>query len=235
MTFMTQYLHVGGQRIEFKRALAFAARYLANEGGLWAYPAYDSYPGHPGSDVGRADLLAVSLLHAHQRPVATYYSLEALLPVLNARLADPALSGTLADAKQPTVEALARLFGILDDYKTHQVSLTKLSKVLHRKRPELIPLYDENIRVCYMRNGNIPRAKDRSWKDFSMLLLPAIRHDLVNQMDLWLEIAALASGPAITPLRAMDIIGWHLGGQKPEDEMGQGPSDWDNSPAATST
>lgn len=215
---MAQYLQVGGERIEFDKALAFASRYLTNSGGLWAYPAYDSYPGHPGADVGRADLLAVSLLHAHQKPVATYYSLEALLPVLNARLADPALRGSLADAEQSTVDALARLFGILDDYKTNQVGLTKLSKVLHRKRPELIPLYDENIRVCYMRNGLIPRAKNRSWKEFSLLLLPAIRHDLVSQMDRWLEIAALASGPAITPLRALDIIGWHLGGQKPDVE-----------------
>jgi len=215
---MTEYLEVGGERIEFKRALAFATRYLANEGGLWAYPAYDAYPGNPGADVGRADLLAVSLLHAHQRPIATYYSMEALLPILNGRLADPSLRGTLADAEQPTLEALAWLFGILDDYKPNQVSMVKLSKVLHRKRPELIPLYDENIRVCYMRNGTIPRAKDRSWEDFSKLLLPAIQHDLVRQMDKWLEIAALAPSPAISPLRALDIIGWHLGGQKSEDE-----------------
>lgn len=215
---MTEYLHVGGEQIEFDKALAFASRYLANAGGPWAYPAYDAYPGHPGTDVGRTDLLAVALLHAHQKPVATYYSMETLLPVLNARLADPAMTGTLADAGQGTLDGLARLFGILDDYKPSQVGLTKLSKVLHRKRPELIPLYDENIRVCYMRNGVIPQAKNRSWKDFSLLLLPAIQHDLVSQMDHWLEIAALAQGPAITPLRALDIIGWHVGGQKPDDD-----------------
>lgn len=50
--------------------------------------------------------------------------------------------------------------------------------------------------------------------------MPAIQHDLVSQMDWWLEIAALASGSAITPLRALDIIGWHLGGQKPDDGEG---------------
>jgi hypothetical protein len=132
---MTEYLEVGGERIEFKRAVAFAARYLA------------------------------------------------------------------------------RLCGILDDYKANPVSLTKLSKILHRKRPELIPLYDENIRVCYTRIGMIPHAKDRSWEDFSKLLLPAIQHDLVRQMDKWREIAALAPNPAISPLRALDIIRWHLGGQ----------------------
>jgi hypothetical protein len=140
--------------------------------------------------------------------------MEALIPELNARLADPALTGSLAESTQATVDALAHLFGILDDFSPNQVGLTKLSKVLHRKRPELIPLYDKNIRECYMRNGGIPRAKRRTWKEFSLLLLPAIKHDLVSQMDRWLEIAALASGPAITPLRALDIIGWHIGGQK---------------------
>jgi len=215
---MVQYLHVGGERIAFDKAVAFASRYLNDAGGLWAYPAYDSYPGHPGVDLGRADLLAVSLLHAHQKPVSTYYSMEALLQVLNARLADPAIRGSLANAGPATMDALANLFGVLDDYKPRHVGLTKLTKVLHRKRPELIPLYDENIRVCYMRSGVIPRVKNRSWKEFSLLLLSAMQRDLVSQMDGWREIAALAHSPAITPLRALDIIGWHLGGQTANEE-----------------
>lgn len=60
-----------------------------------------------------------------------------------------------------------------------------------------------------------------SWQlmPLSTLLLPAIRRDLVSQMDQWLKIAAWASGPAITLVRAPDIIGWYLGRQKPEGEQ----------------
>lgn len=212
---MPDYLQVGGARIEFKEALAFAGRYLSNKGGAWAYPAYDEYPGHPGPSLGRADLLAPALLHAHHHPIESYYGVQSLLPVLNGRLADPALTGTLATAEERTIKALVRLFGVLDEYPTRQISLIKLSKVLHRKRPELIPLYDTNIWTCYVEKGPIPRSRKRSWQEFAELFIPALRQDLINQMDQWKEIAALAPGPAITPLPALDIIGWHVGGQKP--------------------
>ncbi len=91
------------------------------------------------------------------------------------------------------MEPLADLFGVLDDYKPRQVGLTKLTKVPHRKRPELIPLCDENIRVCYTRSGVIPRAKNRSWREFSLLLLSAMQRDLVSQLDGWREFAAFSS------------------------------------------
>lgn len=207
---MTEQLTVGGRKITLDKAMVFARSYLSGEGN-WAYPAYDAYPGHPGTDVGRADLLAVALLNVHQRPVESYYGLESLLPLINGRLADPALSGPLADADQETIDAIARLFGVLDEKRPTYVSLTKLSKVLHRKRPELIPLYDKNISRCYADEGLDPRDRSRSWHDYSRLLLVAMKRDLADQIDHWLEIADLATQVKITPLRAMDIVGWHLG------------------------
>lgn len=207
---MTEQLTVGGRRIPLDEARAFAQNYLLGEGN-WAYPAYDAYPGHPGTDVGRADLLAVALLNAHQRPLESYYGLESLLPLINERLADPALHGTLADANQETIDAIARLFGVLDDKRPKYVSLTKLSKVLHRKRPELLPLYDKNISQCYAERGLDPRDRSRSWYDYSRLLVAAMKRDLTEQIDNWQQISDLATKPRISPLRAMDIIGWHLG------------------------
>lgn len=210
---MTEQLTVGGRRISLNEAKAFARIYLSGDG-KWAYPAYDAYPGLPGTDVGRADLLAVALLNAHQRPVESYYGLESLMPLINERLADPALSGNLADADQETIDAIARLFGILDEKRPKHVSLTKLSKVLHRKRPELLPLYDRNIWRCYAEDGLIPKDSNRSWHDYAQLLLAAMKYDLVEQFDQWQIIADMATQTRITPLRAMDIIGWHLGGQR---------------------
>lgn len=207
---MTEYLTVGGRKIPLDEAKAFARKYLSGQGN-WAYPAYDAYPGHPGTDVGRADLLAVALLNAHQRPVESYYGLESMMPLINVRLTDPALTGTLAEADQGTVDAIARLFGILDEKRPKHVSLTKLSKVLHRKRPELLPLYDRNIWRCYAEGGLIPKDPSRSWRDYAQLLLVAMKRDLNEQVDHWQEIADLATQVKITPLRAMDIVGWHLG------------------------
>jgi hypothetical protein len=40
--------------------------------------------------------------------------------------------------------------------------------------------------------------------------LPEVQADLVAGKDHWETIAAMATGPAITPLRAMDMVTWRL-------------------------
>lgn len=206
-------LRVGGAVISFADAKKFTENYLNNTTRTWAYPAYDGYPGHDGPEIGRTDLPAVALLNAGQKPIETYYGLESLLQPLNARLANPSLGGALSEATDETVEAIADLYGVLDMHKPKQVGLTKISKVLHRKRPALLPLYDKNIRRCYVNMGDapVPVAPNRSWTDLARVWVTAVRHDLATQHDEWTELAAIAPGPKITPLRALDIVGWHLG------------------------
>jgi hypothetical protein len=203
---------VGGAEAGFAEAREFVRRYVSRREG-WAYPAYDAYPGGPTEALSEQDLLAFVLLNVNQQPIPTYYSLFAHLDELNALLDGAPLRGaTLADADAKTIEALAQLIGVLDRPLPH-VGLTKLSKVLHRKRPDLIPLYDRNIRRCYMGPGSarVPRQKGRSWGDFARVWLPEVQRDLVEQSSLWDELAALATNPGITPLRALDIVGWALG------------------------
>ncbi|MGP9781787.1 hypothetical protein CQ010_12285 [Arthrobacter sp. MYb211] len=55
---------------------------------------------------------------------------------------------SFAEASSETLDVIADLFGILNDKPTKHVGKTKPMKVLHRKRPELIPFFDENIRRC---------------------------------------------------------------------------------------
>ncbi|MBO1266659.1 DUF6308 family protein [Arthrobacter cavernae] len=182
---MTNLLRVGGATIEHGKALEFAEKYLANKEGTWAYPAYDGYPGHPGREIGRADLLAVALLNAHQAPIESYYGLESLIDDVNERLEALTSDERLETADQPLIDRVARLFGVLDKRRPKHVSLTKLSKVLHRKRPGLIPLYDKNIRRCYVELGSPPPVladPERSWEDYAKVLLPAIQHDLTSQL-----------------------------------------------------
>ncbi|MDQ2740730.1 MAG: DUF6308 family protein, partial [Chloroflexota bacterium] len=71
----------------------------------------------------------------------------------------------------------------------------------------------KNIFRCYT-GGSEPRFKKdskRTYEKLSRVWLPEVQKDLVSQMDKWQQIAALASGPAITPLRALDIVGWWMG------------------------
>lgn len=59
------------------------------------------------------------------------------------RLQDPAISGKLAHAGSEALEAIVRLFRVFEATPTRYVKLTTLSKVFHRKRPGLLPLFDD--------------------------------------------------------------------------------------------
>jgi hypothetical protein len=210
---MTETITVGGFTEQVDKARSLVREYVT-EYGNWSYPAYDGYLRDAFTkDVRQQDLLAAALLNAGQQPIPTYYGLLKLLPEINQRLADPRLRGTLQEADDDTLVAIAELYGILDERPQHQVQLTKLSKVLHRKRPELLPLYDENIRRCYFEFGDHVRVapvKRRKDKDRMLVWLPEVRKDLREGLQNWNALAALAVEPTISPLRALDILGWRL-------------------------
>lgn len=207
-------LNVGGAEIELAEAKRLVAEYVSGRDG-WAYPAYDSYRGSGEPTVGDADVLAPVLLNVRNMSLDSYYALLEILPEINAALA-PLRGKTLLDADADTLTELADLLALHDTRAIPGVLLTTFSKILHRKAPELIPLYDENIRRCYMDLGDpvIPRAAkgSRSWTAFTNLWLSAVQTDLRDHHDRWTELAALATHPPISPLRALDIVGWRLGG-----------------------
>lgn len=214
---MADMLTVGGLEIEFSAAEKWVARYVQDNSGLWSYPAYDSYPGSRSRELAEQDLLATSLLNAHQQPITSYYTLHRLLGELNVRLDALGTARSLETSDPSIVYSLAKLFGVLDEGKTPQVGLTKLSKVLHRKRPHLIPLYDRNIRHVYFEAGHTPRLSfvpGRSWADYAAAWIAAVRHDLLSQREQWHHLASLAREPAISPLRALDILAWGLGASR---------------------
>lgn len=206
-------LKVGGASVELDEAKGWARTYLVERPRTSAYPAYDGYPGSLGDSVGPQDLLAVALLNVSNNPIPVYYGLESLVAPINERLEDPAIDGDLASAGAETLEAIVRLFGVLETTPARYVRLTTLSKVLHRKRPDLLPLFDDNIRYCYSEceGAPVPYEDGRSHSAYRLAWLKAVQEDLATQLPLWKEIAAIAPGPKITPLRALDIIGWELG------------------------
>lgn len=75
---------------------------------------------------------------------------------------------------------------------------------------------DDNISYCYSERFGAPVLYEdgRSRTDYRRAWLSAVQNDLVTQLPFWKEIAAMAPGPKITPLRALDIIGWELGNRR---------------------
>lgn len=206
-------LTLGGLKVSYDVAERWAREYLVENPGRSSYPAYDSYPGSCSDEIGRQDLLAIVLLNVSDKPVPTYYALDSLIQPLNALLASPDIKGNLEDASPATLDAVARLFSVLDKDRPKGVRMTKVSKVIARKRPGLIPVFDRFVRHCYTgcAQAPVPPVNGRSWEAYSRAWLEAVQKDLVNQLPQWRALAAIAPGPEISPLRALDVIAWRAG------------------------
>ena len=72
-----------------------------------------------------------------------------------------------------------------------------LAKVMHRKRPAFIPLYDRFVDYCYrgVEDAPIPKDRKRGWRAFLPLLGQGIIDDLVAGREFFEQVAALAEGP----------------------------------------
>jgi hypothetical protein len=210
---MTDFIQVGTRSVSTEQAFAWAQTYLADIDGRWAYPAYDGYCGGQLPDqLDQADLLAPILLNVPVK-LRTYYGLLGLIEHLNSVLKDIPVDADLRSASPEELHLLGRLFSVLDDERPHGVRATTLAKVLHRKRPGLIPLYDRQVRTCYREGPDAPVPFDasRSWQDCIVLLAVAMQKDLMRHEDAWMNMTKIARTVPITPLRALDIIAWHAG------------------------
>jgi hypothetical protein len=210
-------LRVGGLSVPYEQAQNWATDYLVNHPGGSGYPAYDTYEGAGKEriDVGQADLLAIALLNVSRNPIPTYYALEALIPKLNEHLQGVEFDLPLEEASSDTLDAVAKLFSVLDPKRPKWVKMTKVAKVLARKRPGLIPIYDKYVAYCYTdcTDAPVPPVKGRSWEAYSRSWLQAVQKDLTDQLDHWQALAAIAPGEKISALRALDIVAWRAGQQ----------------------
>lgn len=175
----------------------------------YAWPAYDTLETNGSARLVTADLLAPTLLEAHIDS-SRFGVLVEMLPQLAAVGDLPPRS--LAEANDDDIRAVAQLFAILDTdrYRRRGVRGTVVSKVLHRKRPDLVPLYDSRIDAGYRASGGIPHDPHRHWVDFMDLLCRLMREDLQREEKRFSELVDYAAGldARLTELRILDILVW---------------------------
>lgn len=231
-------LSIGGVPVDADQALASAHSYLTRRD-RFAYPAYDAFSTDGGWwRISDADLVAPVLLNAEMNS-RVYYALEQLRPHLEQWLRDVPPDARLIEAGPTDLDRLGELFGVLD---REDIPLKArgsiLAKLMHRKRPAFIPLYDRSIDYCYRDapGAPVPREPGRRWRDFLPLLGRAMADDLRSGAELFDAVVALAPGPTITPLRALDIVAWHAGRTRVGPAIWQaGSDDVPDEPADEST
>ena len=175
----------------------------------YSYPAYDRLVTNGGPQLVDGDLLAPTLMGVHI-DAGRFTLLREMLPALEAVSELPEVS--LEDADDDHVMCVAGLFGILDEprYAGRGVRGTIVSKVLHRKRPDLVPIYDSRIFEAYTAPGVLPRSPDHSWQQFMHSLCSQMRADLQAERETFneLQLVAEEAGAPLTKLRILDILVW---------------------------
>lgn len=175
----------------------------------WSYPAYDRLVTNGSAVLVDGDLLAPNLIGA-EVDRGRFLLLRELMPRI-AGVADlPPVA--LQDADDAVVDQVAALFAVLDEapYAGRGVRGTIVSKVLHRKRPDLVPLYDSRIFESYTAPGAIERSAHRTWRASMTLLLRQMRDDLREEAAAFDALVAVAEGAGapLTRLRILDILIW---------------------------
>jgi hypothetical protein len=214
-------IRIGGVDIDRDRARNAAAQYLAAVGHRFGYPAYDAFDSGAGPfRVGDGDLLTPVLLNVPVS-VKTFYSLTDLREQLDGWLLRVPADARLIDAGPAELALLGELFSVLDGgQRRPHIRGSVLAKVMHRKRPAFVPLYDRHVDHCYRGAEGAPITRDtkRQWSEFMPLLGRAMIEDLRRERDYLSEVMAMAKNPVITQLRALDIVAWQAGrssGPKP--------------------
>ena len=175
----------------------------------YSYPAYDLLETNGTASLVDGDLLAPALMGVHV-DAGRFALLREMLPALEGVADLPEVA--LQDADDDHVLCVAGLFGILDEprYAGRGVRGTIVSKVLHRKRPDLVPIYDSRIFEAYTAPGVLARTTDHAWQDFMAQLCTQMREDLQTEQAAFLELQehAAGAGADLTQLRILDVLVW---------------------------
>ncbi|MDR0481677.1 MAG: DUF6308 family protein [Cellulomonadaceae bacterium] len=154
--------------------------------------------------LSEVDVLAAQVLNPNMGPRDRQFFVEHAADVA-AWLAPIPLDATLADAPDEMLDHLERLVTAWPGGPT----LSVLSKVLHRKRPGLIPLVDRNSIDLY-RLVTGERVPARAWPG----MLDALSDDVYDNRKALAALSAevlAATGVTVSPLRVVDITIWMHG------------------------
>lgn len=172
---------------------------------VWAYPYFDAVI-TPSDEIVTVDVLACAALHPGlSRNDLTYFT--ACRSTLVSWLEVVPDDVSLAAADEATLARLREIPGM-----ARGVGLSLLSKVLHRKRPKLVPMLDRDIVDWYRPVTGLrgaaawPALVDALGAD---LADPANKKVLAGIQD---YLADRLDGPVPTALRLVDIAIWMSGG-----------------------
>lgn len=216
---------VGRASIGFATAVEWLSAYTDAESNEtsstpYAFPAYDTYE-EATNDPNRlsdADLLAPVLLNVGIS-VRSFYALRRVRAHLEDSLMAIPPGMALVDATPDQVaEWVEPLYAVLDsNQRPSGIQSIKLSKILHRKRPEFLVLHDKWVRACYWGDGaRVPRVRKRGAGGYMVAISNAIRDDVASQRSVFEALVdQVPSARTLSRIRVLDILAWRSRGASP--------------------
>lgn len=208
-----ELLRVGRIELPVSKAAEYVQEYTAPPADgrakdLFAWQAYDRFAGGKPNELTDGELLTPILLNVRMS-IDSFVGLKAIRPELERLLAAVPSDTHLAGVTDDEIDKVARLFGVLDKARPHGVRMTTLAKVLHRKRPKLIPLYDGFVEAAYL-GSRIEPQRGRATSRYAAVLMHEMKADL--QHPGWAGVVdAGVTPPELTPLPALDVVAWRVG------------------------
>jgi hypothetical protein len=192
--------HVGHAEDHVRRYCGLP--WSGGDGETWAYRYFDAVSDLEPDTVTAVDVLAAGALSVglSKADLTWFWTASAQLDAL---LAELPKNVQLADADGRTVElvqSLARMAAGSDS-----VSVSLLSKVLHRKRPALIPMLDKATQDHY--RAQLPTRGEAAYPSLVTALQADLRSNQEALERLDQELSAELDA-TITPLRIVDIAIW---------------------------
>ena len=180
-------------------------------GEAWAYRYYDAVPGPTGpranDTIAPIDVITCAALHPGITGTElAYFGSEAAAEVEWRALRQYPVGVPLAEASPRDLTFLRGLPQLVDG-----IGLSLLTKVLHRKRPEFVPIFDKRIVDAYRPLTGLRGVE--AWP----ALVDAMREDLADPEnhqfldDIQGELRPVLTGPVPSHLRLLDIAVW-MGG-----------------------
>ena len=169
---------------------------------VWAFAYYDAVPTAHDSIVSPIDVLCAASLHPGlRRADLEFFARRGNDLVAWLGRVPPDLQ--LAEADD---ELLAHL-DALADFEP-DVSLTLLTKVLHRKRPHFIPLVDRHVIDWYRQPGD-PRRVDEAWPLATRRIRDDLRHpETLRFLSQYGASVGTFGNETVSIVRFIDIAIW---------------------------
>lgn len=160
---------------------------------IWAFPYFDEVPTTDPDDIGPVDVVAAAALHPKLTRADLVWFADHRSHLHDWLVRIPA--GQLAETDPATLDAMPRL-------AETGVELSLLSKVLHRKRPGLVPMLDRRLVDWYRLK--LTHRGAAAWPE----LVRCLAVDLAINRPALEELAQISTVVPLTHLRIADIAIW---------------------------